>query len=72
MTINIKNRKSVIFLLLFCTQVCSSYGQSSKKYSQEVQLRIKQVENNLSGWVQIENNPQKWTLEERMRFYHAN
>ncbi|WP_167025243.1 serine hydrolase domain-containing protein [Chryseobacterium sp. Tr-659] len=30
------------------------------------------MENNLSSWVQIENNPTKWTLEERMKFYHAN
>jgi CubicO group peptidase (beta-lactamase class C family) len=72
MNINIKNCKSIIILLFFYTQVCSLYGQSSIKYSKEIQSRIKQVENNLSGWVQIENNPQRWTLEERMKFYHAN
>ena len=48
------------------------YGQSSKKYSKEIQSKIKQVENNLSAWAQIENKPQKWTLKERMKFYHAN
>lgn len=72
MTINTKNCKSAIIFIFFCTQVCSLYGQSSKKSSKEIQSRIKQVENNLSGWVQIENNPQRWTLEERMKFYHAN
>jgi CubicO group peptidase (beta-lactamase class C family) len=72
MTINIKNCKSVIILLFLYTQIHSLYGQSSKKYSKEIQSKIKQVENNLSVWVQIENNPQRWTLEERMKFYHAN
>lgn len=72
MTINIKNCKSALILLFFCTQVSSVYGQSSKEYSKEVQARIKNVENNLSSWVQIENNPTRWTLEERMKFYHAN
>lgn len=64
--------KSVFTLLFFCTSVSFLYGQSSKNYSTEIQSKIKQVENNLSGWVQIENNPQMWTLEERMKFYHAN
>lgn len=72
MTFNIQIYKSVIILLFFCTSVSFLYGQSSKKYSTEIQSKIKQVENNLSGWVQIENNPQMWTLEERMKFYHAN
>lgn len=68
MALNIKNCKSIIFLFFLCSQVSSLYAQ----YSKETQSRIKQVENNLSGWVQIENNSQKWTLEERMKFYHAN
>ncbi|CAM3974591.1 serine hydrolase [Flavobacterium sinopsychrotolerans] len=72
MPFNIKIYKSVIILLFFCTSVSFLYGQSSKKYSTEIQSKIKQVEKNLSGWIQIENNPQMWTLEERMKFYHAN
>lgn len=72
MTFNIKNCKSVIILLFFCTSASFLYGQSSKKYSAEIQSKIKQVENNLSAWIQIENKPQSWTLNERMKFYHAN
>lgn len=72
MSINNIIYKSVFTLLFFCTSVSFLYGQSSKNYSTEIQSKIKQVENNLSGWVQIENNPQMWTLEERMKFYHAN
>lgn len=72
MIINNKIYKSVFTLLFFCTSVSFLYGQSSKNYSTEIQSKIKQVEHNLSGWVQIENSPQMWTLEERMKFYHAN
>lgn len=72
MKIDIKNYTSTLLLLFCFTQVCSSYGQSSKKYSTEIQSKINQVENNLSGWVQIENTPQLCTLAERMKFYHAN
>jgi CubicO group peptidase (beta-lactamase class C family) len=71
MTFSNKIYKSVIILLLLCTSASSLYGQSSKKHSKEVQSKIRQVENNLSSWVQIENNPQKWTLEDRMKFYNA-
>lgn len=63
-----KNCKSIIFFFFLCSQVVSLHAQ----YSKETQSKIKKVENSLSGWVQIENNPQKWNLEERMKFYHAN
>ncbi|MBS7230598.1 beta-lactamase family protein [Flavobacterium psychroterrae] len=72
MTENIKNRKSVILLLFFFIQLVSLYGQSQKEYSKEILSKIEQIENNLSSWVQIENMTQKWTLQERMKFYHAN
>jgi CubicO group peptidase (beta-lactamase class C family) len=68
-----KSRSSILFLLLFFAPAYSSlHAQSAKKYSKKVLLKMKEVESNLSGWVQIENNPQKWTLEERMKFYKAN
>lgn len=69
---NINNCKSTIILLFFCSSVTFLYGQSPKKYSTEIQSKIEQVENHLSSWVQIEDNSKMWTLEERMKFYHAN
>ena len=72
MIVNTKNSALIIIFLFFCAQVCSVYGQTSKKYSKEIQSKIKEVENHLSSWVQLENNPQNWTLEQRMKFYHAN
>lgn len=72
MTIKTKNCQSILFLLLFFVPIGSVYAQSSEKYGKEVALKIKAVESNLSGWMQIENHPKKWTLAERMKFYHAN
>jgi len=63
---------SQLLFLFLCLQICSVHAQSEKSYSKEVEAKIIQVENNLTGWVQIENKPSKWTLEERMKFYHAN
>jgi len=68
----IKTFKSTLFPLFFCIQVYVSFGQVNKSYSKEVETKITQVENNLSGWVQIGDTPIKWTLAERMKFYHAN
>lgn len=72
MTHRNKSRQSILFLLLVFMQAHNSSAQSTKKYSKEVSLKMKAVESNLSGWMLMENNPQKWTLEERMKFYKAN
>ena len=62
-----------MFLLLFIfIQGRVLYGQVNTNYSKEVEAKIVQVEHNLSGWVQIDNTPNKWTLADRMKFYHAN
>jgi CubicO group peptidase (beta-lactamase class C family) len=63
--------KSLCFLL-FVTYACSAYAQSQTKYSNPVEEKIKQVENNISGWVQIEGVKSVWTLPERMQHYHVN
>ncbi len=66
--------KKIILLIIFaCFQVGVSLGQTVKNYSKEIEAKIKQVESNLTGAVQIENiPPTKWTIAERMKFYHAN
>lgn len=66
-------KKSSVLLIFACFQVSILFGQTVKNYSQEIEVKIKQVESNLTGAVQIENiEPIKWTLAERMKFYHAN
>lgn len=43
----------------------------TKKYSADVEEKIKQVENNLAGWVQTGSND-RWALAERMKKYNIN
>ena len=62
--------KSLCFLIFVgCT--FSTYAQSQTKYADNVQEKIKQVENNIAGWVQIEGVKSVWTLPERMKYYHV-
>ncbi|MEO7047918.1 MAG: serine hydrolase domain-containing protein, partial [Ferruginibacter sp.] len=68
----IKKISSPLLLLFFCVQTCVLYGQIDQEYSKEVETRITKVVNNLRGWVQIENEPFKWTLADRMKFHHVN
>lgn len=66
-------KKSSLVLIFACFHGSILFGQTVKNYSEEVETKIKQVESNLTGSIQIENiAPVKWTLAERMKFYHAN
>lgn len=67
-----KTFKPALLLLFFCIEGSFLFGQVKKSYPEEVETKIKKVENNLSGWLQIGDVPTKWTLQERMKFYHAN
>jgi CubicO group peptidase (beta-lactamase class C family) len=49
---------------------CTANAQT-KKYSANVEEKIKQVENNLAGWVLTGNND-RWNLVERMKQYGIN
>ncbi len=64
--------KPAILLVLVIIEGTFLFGQAKKTYSGPIEAKIKHVETNLAGWVQIDNAPTKWTLQERMRFYHAN
>ncbi|OYU67636.1 MAG: hypothetical protein CFE22_03885 [Cytophagaceae bacterium BCCC1] len=64
---------STVLLTFACFQVSTLFGQKNKNNAKEIEEKITQVESNLIGAVQIENVPPvKWTLAERMKFYHAN
>lgn len=65
-------KNHLLLLFFFCQAVFTPlYGQE-KKYSPEIEKKIKEVENNLGLWVQVEGASNKKTLQERMDFYHAN
>ena len=64
--------KTALFSVLLSLSVGTGYGQTAKKYSKEVEANITQVEQNLRRRRNVEGQPTKWTLEERMKYYHAN
>ena len=63
---------SQLLLVFLCIHSSFVNGQTDKKYSREVETEIKKVENNLGGWVKIINIPVRWTIPNRMKFYHVN
>jgi CubicO group peptidase (beta-lactamase class C family) len=63
-------RRSLLLLAILPVIWFSACSQD-RTYSPEVENKIREVENNLSGWVQFASAP-KWTLAERMKHYHCN
>ena len=57
------------FVLLWFTQ--ELHSQTNPAYSNETEERIRAVEKNLGGWVQIEGQP-RWNMRDRMKHYHVN
>ncbi len=60
---------SLLIITIFLGN-CTTNAQT-KKYPANVEEKIKQVENNLAGWVQTGNND-RWNLAERMKKYGIN
>jgi CubicO group peptidase (beta-lactamase class C family) len=59
--------------LIFTAVIIASCTTNSKpeKYPADIEEKIKQVENNLAGWVQTGTND-RWNLQERMKKYGIN
>src|SRR5262249_38774260 len=68
MHIHTKTSSPVVLLLFFCFQTIILYGQTTK----DEEARITLVENSLAGKVVIKGKPTKWSLADRMKFYHTN
>jgi len=64
--------KTALFSLLLGVSVGTGYGQTAKKYAKGVEANITQVEQNLQRVSHVAGQPAKWTLQERMKYYHAN
>jgi CubicO group peptidase (beta-lactamase class C family) len=56
--------------LLFMGSSYTLIAQDNPKYSKEIEEKIRQVENNLGGWLQIQDSVNEWNLQQRMEFYH--
>jgi CubicO group peptidase (beta-lactamase class C family) len=63
--------KSILFLIVCLYLASCSYKGADKRYSGEIEERIKQVENNLTGWVRT-GTDDSWSLEARMKKYGIN
>jgi CubicO group peptidase (beta-lactamase class C family) len=56
--------------LLLAGGCLATYSQSVNRHSAEIEARIKQVEQSLTGWAQVKGKP-NWTLEDRMQYYRV-
>jgi len=63
-------RNAFLLVILIIIYNCTPNYQS-KKYPADIEEKIKQVENNLAGWVQTGSND-RWNLTERMKQYGIN
>ena len=61
-----------LLILLFGVQHSFLHAQGKEHFSKSTESKISLVENNLGGWVQIVNSSQKWTIANRMKYYHVN
>lgn len=60
-----------LLLIFFCQALFTTLYAQEKKYSPEIELKIKNVENNLGFWIRVEGDA-NLTLKDRMKFYHVN
>ena len=60
---------NLILSLFFLVFSFSSYAQQNPSYNAEIEAQIKKVEQNLGGWVQIQDSANTWSLQQRMAFY---
>jgi CubicO group peptidase (beta-lactamase class C family) len=57
--------------LLVITVSCNTTAKENSGYSAAIEDKIKQVENNLSGGVQIEDSVNTYNLQERMKYFQV-
>jgi CubicO group peptidase (beta-lactamase class C family) len=61
--------KAAGIIIILSAMVILPLNAQKTEYSADVEAKIKQVENNLAGWVQTQDNS-NWTLAERMKLYN--
>ncbi|HET9824651.1 MAG TPA: serine hydrolase [Chitinophagaceae bacterium] len=65
---NLAMKFSVILSVIAIS--CTLRAQEKLKYSKAIEDKISKVENNLGGWVNIQDSINTWNLDERMKHYH--
>ena len=64
-------KKYFVFIIMIMFMFTFSLNAQTKKYSSDVEGKIRLVENNLAGWVQT-GSSDRWNLAERMKKYNIN
>ncbi|MGI4862522.1 MAG: serine hydrolase domain-containing protein [Janthinobacterium lividum] len=64
--------RTALFSCLLSFTVGTGYGQTAKKYTQEIEAKIRQVEQHLQTERNLEGPLPTWTMQQRMAYYHAN
>src|SRR5664279_283955 len=64
-------KKYFVFIIMPISVITFSLNAQTKKYSSDVEEKIRLVENKLAGWVQTGSND-RWNLAERMKKYNIN
>jgi CubicO group peptidase (beta-lactamase class C family) len=60
-----------VFICLYLSiHFINPLAAQNPSYSKETEEKIKQVENNLSGWVKLQDNKTAWNLQQRMKFHN--
>ncbi len=62
-------RRTYLCLIIFLLFAAPLTAQNPT-YSKEIEEKIKQVENNLAGWVKLQNNNTSWNLQQRMKLHN--
>ncbi len=66
------NKFTLLLLLVLPAKGSSLKAQNTEpKYSDAIEKKIREVENNLAGWVQIDDSNSRWNLLDRMKFYRV-
>jgi CubicO group peptidase (beta-lactamase class C family) len=64
-------KKYLFLLFIIAIQNTLSLDGQTKKYTADIEERIRLVENSLAGWIQTGDND-TWTLTDRMKKYNIN
>jgi CubicO group peptidase (beta-lactamase class C family) len=60
-----------IYLLIPCCFFTAHAQNEQPHYAKDIEAKIREVENNLAGWVQINDSGTVWNLADRMKFYRV-
>jgi CubicO group peptidase (beta-lactamase class C family) len=61
--------RNIFVPLLLIAVSCTAYTQENPTYGKETEDKIKQVENNLGEWIQLEDSMNTYNLQQQMEYF---